>query len=93
MPLKEELSVWRCLFGAVCLDLSVSCLFGAVCLELFVRSCLFGAVCLDLSVWTCLFACLEGAKNWKLGTPLNVFKTLMKPLRIDHFLALELPRH
>ena len=27
MPLKEELSVWSCLFGAVCLDLSV-CLFG-----------------------------------------------------------------
>ena len=40
MPLKEELSVWRCLFGAVCLELSV-------------RSCLFGAACLDVSV--CLF--------------------------------------
>ena len=41
MPLKEELSVWSCLLGAVCLELSVwSCLFGAVCLDLSV--CLFG---------------------------------------------------
>ena len=61
MPLKEELSVWRCLFGAVCLDLSVSCLFGAVCLELFVGSCLFGAVCLDLSV--CLFGVPQKIEN------------------------------
>ena len=75
MPLKKELSVWRCLFGALCLELSV-------------WSCLLGAVCLDVSVWTCQFVRLEGAKKCKWGRPLNVFKTLMKPLWIDHFLAL-----